>query len=188
MAWSVHRWERMNAVDLLEKQHRKVEALFKKLEGGRSPDPAGLAAELADNLAAHMAIEQELFYPAIVAIDPSLVSESFEEHSLAELAVKRLLATEPDDDAFKARVMAAKELIEHHVKEEEEDLFKKVRKAMERSELDALGKQMKQRFDEVREAGYASVVPDTFDETSADKARARVEIPKRVTKKTKKAA
>jgi iron-sulfur cluster repair protein YtfE (RIC family) len=179
----------MNAIDLLEKQHRKVEAIFKKLEGGRATDPAALVEELANNLAAHMAIEQDLFYPAIVAVDPQLVSESFEEHSLAEIAIKRLLATKPDDDAFKARVTAAKELIEHHVGEEEDDLFKKVRKAMGREQLEELGKKMKEQFDEVNEGGYASVVPKSFDETSADQARVRVEIPQRASpKKSKKAA
>ena len=89
----------MNATSLLERQHRKVEALFKKLESGRS-DPAPVLEELANSLAAHMAIEQDIFYPAIREVDSDMVNESYEEHSLAEVALKRLLATDPEDEAF----------------------------------------------------------------------------------------
>ncbi len=107
---------------LLIKQHEKVKAIFARLERGRSPlEPA--LDELANNLAAHMAIEQELYYPAVKKVDEDLVLESYEEHSLAELGLKRLLATPTDDESFEARVTAVKELIEHHVEEEEDDLF-----------------------------------------------------------------
>ena len=61
----------MNATSLLERQHRKVEALFKKLESGRS-DPEPVLEELANSLAAHMAIEQDIFYPAIKSVAPDL--------------------------------------------------------------------------------------------------------------------
>ena len=120
----------MNATSLLQAQHRKVEALFKKLEGGRS-DPAPLLEELANSLAAHMAIEQDIFYPAIKEADADLINEAFEEHAVAELALKRLLATDPEAEEFQARVTTLKELIEHHVEEEEEELFPKVEKAFE---------------------------------------------------------
>ena len=61
----------MKATTLLERQHRKVKAIFKKLESGRS-DPGPLLTELCNDLAAHMAIEQELFYPAIRHLDAEL--------------------------------------------------------------------------------------------------------------------
>jgi hemerythrin superfamily protein len=82
-----------------------------------------LLTELANDLAAHMAIEQQLFYPTVHSIKADLVNESYEEHSVAELALKRLLRTSPQDPLFKARVTVLKELIEHQVEEEEEDLF-----------------------------------------------------------------
>jgi iron-sulfur cluster repair protein YtfE (RIC family) len=160
----------MKATTLLEKQHRKVEAIFKKLEAGRSA-PAPLLEELANDLAAHMTIEQELFYPAIEGVDPDLVAESYEEHAVAELALKRLLATPPEADQFKARVIVLKELIEHHVEEEETDLFPKVEKKIDDERLSELGKQMKARFDEVLEAGFEAAVPPGFKDTSADESR-----------------
>lgn len=158
----------MKATTLLEQQHRKVRALFKKLESGRS-EPGPLLTELANDLAAHMAIEHELFYPAIESLDHELVAEAFEEHALGEIALKRLLSTDPQDqETFKARVTAAKELIDHHAKEEEEELFPKVEKKIKEELLEELGKQMKVRFTEVREAGFEAAVPKGFGRTLAD--------------------
>jgi hemerythrin-like domain-containing protein len=162
----------MKATSLLEDQHRKVEALFEKLESGGA-DRAVLE-ELANSLAAHMAIEQDIFYPAIKEVDSDLVNESFEEHSIAEVALKRLLATDSDDDSFEARVTALKELIEHHVEEEEEELFPAVEKALSAETLEKLGKVMSRRFEEVMSAGFESAVPQGFNKTSADIAIDRI--------------
>jgi hemerythrin superfamily protein len=163
----------MKATALLESQHRKVEALFKKLEAGRS-DPAEVLEELANSLAAHMAIEQDIFYPMVKQIDDELVNESFEEHALAEVALKRLLLTDPEDESFDARVTALKELIEHHVKEEEEELFPEVEEKIDEEELSSVGKAMKARFDEVFAEGYEAAVPKGMAKTSADVAKKKL--------------
>jgi len=157
----------MKATALLESQHRKVEALFKKLEGGRS-DPGPVLEELANSLAAHMVIEQDIFYPAIKEVDEDVVNEAYEEHAIAELALKRLLATDPKDEAFQARVTTLKELIEHHVEEEEQELFPEVDKTLDEELLSKLGKEMKARFDEVYDSGYEAAVPKGMAKTSAD--------------------
>lgn len=160
----------MDATKLLEKQHRKVETILKKLERGNAAAEE-LVAELANNLAAHMAIEQEIFYPAIQSVDRKLILESFEEHALAEVSLKRLLATDPEADEFKARVTALRELIQHHVEEEESDLFPKVEKALGEDKLAQLGTQMKRRFAEVLDEGFEAAVPRGFAKTSADVSR-----------------
>jgi hemerythrin superfamily protein len=158
----------MNATELLEKQHRKVEAIFSKLEDEEKlSDAKELVEELANDLAAHMTIEQELFYPAVRAVDSELVAESFEEHALAEVALKRLL-TSDSPQAFKARVTALKELIQHHVKEEEDELFPKVDKALDDEKLEELGEQMETLFERVVDAGYKKVIPKGLITTSAD--------------------
>jgi hemerythrin-like domain-containing protein len=171
----------MKATSLLESQHRKVEALFKKLQSGRS-DAEAILEELANSLAGHMAIEQELFYPRVKEVNADLVNESYEEHAVAELALKRLIATSPEDDAFAARATVLEELIQHHVEEEESELFPKVEKAMEEDALNQLGKEMKARFEEVVEAGFAAAVPKSMAKTSADVSK------KRAAKSTKSAA
>jgi len=157
----------MKATSLLEKQHRKVEGIFKKLESGKM-DASALLTELANDLVGHMAIEQTIFYPAVRSVKEDLILEAYEEHAVAELALKRLLATKPDDVTFKAKVTTLKELILHHVKEEEEELFPKVEKALGDEKLDALGKEMKAVFEQAVEAGFEAALPKTFAKTTAD--------------------
>ncbi|MGK4001778.1 hemerythrin domain-containing protein [Sorangium sp. So ce1036] len=159
----------MKATSLLERQHRKVESLFKQLEGGRS-EPAPILAELANELAAHMAIEQELFYPAVRRIDEGLILEGYEEHAIAELALKRLISTSPEDASFKARVTTLRELIQHHVEEEEEELFPKVEEAMDEERLQELGERMKAEFEQRLSEGYEVLLPAGYKKTSADRA------------------
>jgi len=157
---------------LLIRQHKEVKAIFKQLEAGKS-DPAPLLAALTNNLAAHMAIEQDLYYPAVKQLKEDLVLESYEEHSLAELGLKRLLATSPQDEAFDARVTACKELIEHHVEEEEEELFPTVDRKMPKEQLDELARAMKTRFEAVLGAGFLAAVPKGMNKTSADVSKRR---------------
>jgi hemerythrin-like domain-containing protein len=166
----------MKATDLLAQHHKKAKSLFKKLENGRG-DAAELLTELANDLAAHMAIEHELFYPAVIQLDESMVEESFEEHALGEIALKRLLSTDPSDEGFRAKVTAVKELIEHHADEEEEELFPKVEKAMDDDQLKQLGKEMKARFTELQASGWESVYPRGLagNKTLADAANNRLQ-------------
>jgi hypothetical protein len=154
----------MKATDLLKQQHRTVEALFAKIEAGES----AALKDLASALAAHMTIEHEFFYPEARGVNEDGILEAFEEHSIAEVALKRALATDPEDDSFDARVKVLKELIEHHVEEEEGQLFPDVEKSIDGDQLEALGAEMEERFQEVLKKGYQAVLPDNFDETSAD--------------------
>ncbi|MES1176010.1 MAG: hemerythrin domain-containing protein [Myxococcales bacterium] len=158
----------MKATDLLKQQHRNVEALFAKIEAG---EPEALK-DLASALAAHMAIEHEFFYPESREVDEDAVLEAFEEHSIAETALKRALATDADDESFDARIKVLKELIEHHVEEEEGELFPEVEKALGNDELETLGAHMEVRFEEVLKAGYSAVLPKNYEETTADAALA----------------
>jgi len=167
----------MKPTTLLKQQHRKVTAALKKLEKAKPATRSELLDEISNDLAAHMAIEQEIFYPAIVELDEDLIMEAFEEHSLAELALKRLRATEPTSEAFRPRAVALRELLEHHIEEEEEELFPEVEKEIDDEELEALGARMKARFEEVLEQGFEQVVPDAMTQTSADVAKSNLEGP-----------
>jgi iron-sulfur cluster repair protein YtfE (RIC family) len=157
----------MKATSLLESQHRRVESLLKQLESGIA-DHEALRDELANHLAAHMAIEQDIFYPAIKRVNDDLVNESYEEHALAEVALKRLLATDPEDDEFRARVIALKDLLQHHLQEEEEELFPAVQRVLDKEALEQLGQTMQQRFEVVLAAGFAAAMPKGWATTSAD--------------------
>jgi hemerythrin superfamily protein len=165
---------KISAIDLLKKQHRKVEKTFSALEKANGDAPA-LVESLANDLAAHMAIEHEFLYPAAAEVDGELISEAFEEHAIAEIALKRLMAAEPGTEVFEARVTVLKELIEHHVEEEEHELFPKLEKKLGKERLEQLGSKMKARFDQLQASDPMAVVPKTRTKTSADRDRKRVD-------------
>jgi iron-sulfur cluster repair protein YtfE (RIC family) len=146
----------MKATALLKTQHEEVKSLFKQLEqpNGRA---RAIVEKLATSLAAHMVIEQELFYPAVLNADEDLILESYEEHAVARFALKRLLKTDPADQAFQAKVTTLKELIDHHVREEEDDLFPKAEKALGDSS-EALCQEMKARFEKSVQSGYERTI------------------------------
>lgn len=159
----------MKATALLKEQHRTVEALFAKIEAGE-PETV---KDLASALAAHMAIEHEFFYPAAGDVDVDAVGEAFEEHAIAEIALKRALSTDFEDEAFDARIKVLKELIEHHVEEEETELFPKVEADLEPALLEAMGEKMEARFAQLLKKGYSAILPKNFEETAADLAQAK---------------
>jgi hemerythrin superfamily protein len=144
----------MNAIELLKMHHKQTkDALEKMSEGEIDKDEVRL---LADELVAHMAIEEHIFYPRIKQLKKDLVQESFEEHAVARFELARALASRGEDR--KTRLTVLKELIEHHVKEEEEELFPKVQKQISAMELDRLGEKMEDMFDNAVEVGFEKLV------------------------------
>ena len=150
----------MNAIDLLEQQHREVEELFEEFEGasdGAQKTKGRLCREISDQLAVHATIEEKLFYPeSKQEKTEEILRESVEEH----LAIKRILAdlmeSEPSDDQFDAKMKVLKEQVEHHVEEEEKDLFPKVRKVLSKEELEDLGDRMQTMAEELEAEGEPS--------------------------------
>jgi hemerythrin superfamily protein len=145
----------MNAIELLESQHREVESLFSKIEKARSTaSKTKLFEQIADKLAVHAAIEEHHFYPAVKhKRTEDILLESLEEH----LAIKRVLADllelEAGDETFDAKLEVLKEEVEHHVEEEESDLFPKVRTLIDQEQLEAIGQEMSDEQDELEERG-----------------------------------
>ena len=134
----------MNAIKMLKRQHREVEALFKQLEKARSARPRQKAFyEIADKLAVHAAIEEQHFYPSVNRrTTEELLLESVEEHLGIKRVLTDLLAVDVDDETFDAKVKVLKEQIEHHVEEEENDLFPKVRQLLDAATSIAIAQQM----------------------------------------------
>jgi hemerythrin superfamily protein len=136
--------DNVNAVDLLESQHREVEELFAELDKADRPArKQRLFSEIADKLAVHASIEEQAFYPAVKAKrTEDILLESLEEH----LGIKRVLADlidiDASDETFDAKAKVLKEQVEHHVGEEEDDLFPKVKKLFDEDTLIAIAQQM----------------------------------------------
>jgi hemerythrin superfamily protein len=144
----------MDAIEMLEEQHGDVEDLFEELESAEASDKQDLFYEIADQLTVHVTIEEQHFYPAVRAKrTEDILLESLEEH----LAIKRLLADllqlDPSNEIFEAKVKVLKEQVEHHVKEEEEELFPKVRKVLDGKQLVALAEDMIVTQEKLLDAG-----------------------------------
>jgi hemerythrin superfamily protein len=144
----------MKATDLLKRQHKEVKSLFKKLE--RAQDTRSrrdLLAQIAADLEAHTAIEEEIFYPAVAQMGTrkaeEMVAEAFEEHHVVKLVLAEVPKLDPTDDRFEAKMTVLSELVLHHADEEEKEMFKAAQR-LGADELDDLGERMKGRFEEVR--------------------------------------
>jgi hemerythrin superfamily protein len=145
----------VNAIDLLEQQHREVKALFAKYGKAASVDAKRrLFEQIADDLAVHAAIEEKHFYPATrSARTEDVLQEAVEEHLQAKRLIADLLELEVEDAQFDAKMRVLEEEIEHHVEEEEDELFPQVRNLLADDELDDLGTVMEDLADELREDG-----------------------------------
>jgi hemerythrin superfamily protein len=145
----------MDAIELLESQHREVEKVFAHIEKAKSLGAKKkLFEQLADSLAVHATIEEHQFYPAVRAKrTEDILLESLEEHLGIKRVLADLLEVDAADETFDAKIKVLKEQVEHHVKEEETDLFPKSKKVLDAEELEALGQNMQAEQVELEEKG-----------------------------------
>ena len=151
-----------DAVALLKEDHRVVEELFAQFEkasgDGRKQK---LATQICLELSVHAKIEEEIFYPACEGkVEEDLLKEAYVEHDGAKLLIAEILAGEPSDEFYDAKVTVLQEQIEHHVEEEEkrlEGLFSQARKAD--LDMDALGEQLAARKQELTAEYQANGIP-----------------------------
>jgi hemerythrin-like domain-containing protein len=139
----------MKATDLLKKQHRQVKALFKKVEKTENANTRRqLMEQIAEELKMHTKIEEEVFYPAVRELGTSkaeeMIDESFEEHHVVDLVLHELPQVDPEDERFEAKMTVLSELVEHHVEEEEGEMFPMAEKKLGKERLGELGMQMEQ--------------------------------------------
>ena len=142
-----------DAIELLKSQHDEVKAMFKQYDelGDRAKaSKKKLAQKICEQLTMHTMIEEEIFYPAVRAASKELkdmLDEALVEHASAKDLVAQVEEMEPDEDLYDAKVTVLGEYIDHHVEEEEEEMFTKVRKLG--LDLKALGLEMAERRDEI---------------------------------------
>ncbi|MEO7035496.1 MAG: hemerythrin domain-containing protein [Polyangiaceae bacterium] len=157
------------AIDLLKSQHEEVKALFKKIEKAAARRQKNkLFDELASKLVGHDAIEREIFYPACQKAMgmTDLLGEALVEHGVVEFSLFQAdQARQAKDFSFKCQVLS--ELVEHHVKEEEQDFFPRVKKALGKDKLTQLGAHMKARFDETQAADFRAPLRKNLNQVLA---------------------
>lgn len=156
----------MNAVKMLKQQHREVEKLFKQFEAAKSAGPREKAFfEIADALAVHATIEERHFYPAVKETETEeILLESVEEHLEVKRIIADLLDMDAEEEEFGAKMKVLKENVEHHVEEEESELFPKVEKLFDEETLEAIGAAMEETQEELkREGNPREAIPGETD-------------------------
>lgn len=152
----------MNAIELLDTQHRDVDDLFARLEGGSGTPKARqkLFDDLADMLAIHATIEELHFYPTVKAAKTDeKIEHSLDEHLEIKRKLSLCMATSVSSDKFLPRLRALKECVQHHVKEEREELFPKVQRIFDGDQLEALGQEMTSTMAELQKGHPRRDVP-----------------------------
>ena len=161
-----------DAIEMLKEQHREVENLFKTFEElgeNAAKRKQGVFEKIADALAMHATIEEKHFYPAVKAKrTEDILLEALEEHLGIKRVIADLLKIDSSDETFDAKVKVLKEQVEHHVEEEESDLFPKVKKVLGKAELTAVAATMQETMKRLMAKGDArKAVPGETREARA---------------------
>ena len=140
-----------DAIAMLRADHKNVSALFEQFEKSRSPaKKKSLVQQICLELTVHAQIEEEIFYPAVQQAlrDKELVPEARVEHASLKALIAQVEGVEPEGEMYDARVKVMSEYVKHHVKEEQNEMFPKVKTS--RLDLAALGAQMDARKQELK--------------------------------------
>jgi hemerythrin superfamily protein len=137
-----------DAIVLLKDDHKEIRRLFNEFEKA-GPDAHAAKGKLVDAmielLTVHTYVENEVMYPRVRDLMPEVeddVLESYEEHHVADVLVTELAAMKPDDERFAAKTTVLIESVRHHMEEEEQDWFPKVRDSLGRKVLQELGSEL----------------------------------------------
>jgi hemerythrin superfamily protein len=139
----------MDAIAMLEADHKKVQKAFKDFEKlketGKRREKVVIVQQTCADLTVHMKVEEEIFYPAVrkAIKDSALMDEATVEHAGAKNLIGQLKSMQPGVDLYDAKFTVLGENVNHHIKEERNEMFPKVRKI--KLDLTVLGQQIAQR-------------------------------------------
>ena len=144
----------MDAMSLLKEDHRKVKKLLAELEstterGVKTREE--LFTKVKQDLVVHEAIEEEIFYPALKEHPRTkeIALEGYEEHHVVDTVMAEIEGVAYDDEKWGAKFSVMKENLEHHIEEEEGEMFKQARQVFDQDELTQLGESMKARQEDL---------------------------------------
>lgn len=131
----------MNITELLAEDHREAESLIAELEGGGDSETF---TKLKNALTLHSQIEEEIYYPALEDFEETeeLVDEAYQEHSDVEQLLSDMSAAEPDSEEFQDLLFQLKESVNHHVEEEEGEIFPLSERLLGEETLEQMGNEM----------------------------------------------
>ena len=157
----------MNVVELLKEDHREALELLERLENmeseleadeeGVEVLPTDLFTQLKNALTLHTQEEEQVFYPAMREFDETReqIAEAIEEHQAVDQLLEEMADLSPEDEEFQNKLEELRENLEHHMEEEEDDLFPKAEELCEPKRLDEMGRQI-QKMKQGRSAAATS--------------------------------
>jgi len=136
--------ERMNALDLLKEDHDVLKKYLEMAEEGDHHDKRDLMSRIVNHFREHEEIEEQIFYPALKQHPKAkdLVLEGYQEHHVVDLLLQELERLPTGDERWPAKLKVLKENVEHHIEEEEGEMFKQARGVFDKHELETLGTRM----------------------------------------------
>ena len=146
----------MDALTLLKTDHDKVKKLLTELESTTErgvKTRSELFSTIKAELTVHEIIEEEIFYPELKAHPKAqdIVLEAFEEHHVVDLLMSELESLDVSDETWGAKALVMKENIEHHIEEEEGEMFTQARRVFDKEELENLGERMAARKESAKQ-------------------------------------
>jgi len=134
----------MDAFTLLKADHRKVAELFESLEAASGKRKLSIFEQIKTELELHTHIEEKIFYPALEkpAETHDLTLEAYEEHDVVKKLLREMSGARTADDEWQAQAKVLQEAVEHHVDEEENELFDKAKDALGEEEIEELGERL----------------------------------------------
>jgi hemerythrin-like domain-containing protein len=146
----------MDAITLLKTDHDKVKKLLTELESTTErgvTTRSELFSTIKAELTVHEIIEEEIFYPELKAHPKAqdIVLEAFEEHHVVDLLMSELESLDVSDETWGAKALVMKENIEHHIEEEEGEMFTQARRVFDKEELENLGERMAARKESAKQ-------------------------------------
>jgi len=167
----------MDALELLEQQHREVDRLFARVEGARKSEQGAIFELIAEALRKHSFLEEEIFYPGVRrAQTEDLVGDALEDHETIERLLQDIEETGVVHQSFFTKLTALREYVQDHVKDEEQELFPRVRELLSEDELRTMGSDMQASSEEWEEEDHAETEqvepqPQTSQEPQLDDPR-----------------
>jgi hemerythrin-like domain-containing protein len=150
----------MNALELLKADHEKVDALFQKVKANEDGDNTAIAEQIIQELKVHTHIEEAIFYPRLLEEGDEelqkIVKEGIEEHRQAKGVMKQIEGLSEGSENIQAKLQVLMEDIEHHVMEEEGEMFTMVQEQFDETTLEELGTEMEEEKTKVQKSSSAA--------------------------------
>ncbi len=150
----------MNAIELLKNDHDKVDKLFQKVKANEGGDNTSLFEQIKAELDVHAHIEEEIFYPRLIEEGDEelrkITEEGIEEHRQVKMFLREISALTQDSAKFDPKMKVLMEDVEHHVQEEEGEMFKMVEEQFDTAILEELGAEMEKEKRSFAKSGSAA--------------------------------